>query len=139
MVTMTLLEDEVAERGNIACIQQSSGKIVAGAATTAGLVPIGVFAETKIATGGDKPIKIDLFRTVTVHWFANAGGGGAIAATDVGSNCYLAGPGTVTIDDTDASIMGMIWAVDAAKGVAVEMSLALPGPQGPQGEPGTPG
>ena len=120
--TGTLLAAEVAEKGNIACIQTSSGKIVAGDAAT-GLIPIGTFMETKTAPVGDTTIKIRLFRKVNIDWFANDAGGTPADAGDVGSNCYVLDAATVSMDDDSAgrSVAGRVWAVDSLKGVAVEM------------------
>lgn len=128
----TLANTEVAEKGNVACIDTASGEIVAGQ-TGDGLLPIGYFDETRTGNGTAK-VRVRLFREIWVDRFANAGAPNAVAASDIGSFCYLAGPATVTMAASGNSIAGRVWGVSSA-GVLVQMAIDV-GPQGPQGEPG---
>ena len=112
----------VAFKGGIACIDLSTGKCEPGHAET-DLLTIGVFAEAMDATSAEKQVDVDLGREIEVIWYAN---GSSIAATDVGSLCYLADDQTVTTVPTGASVAGRIWAVETTRGVAVEKLQAVP-------------
>lgn len=126
-----LKANQSVKRGETACFEQSTGKVVV-ATGASGLVPIGQFAESKDApSGSDVPVTIALFRPVRVSWFRNSVSD-PVAAADCGSNCFLEDANRVSTDDT-GSIAGMVWAVDATRGVAVEFSLSLPGPKGDPG------
>lgn len=109
-------------KGGAAAIDTATGYVVP-AVTGTGLVFIGKFDETIDNTDGSVPVQIsvNLIREVVLHWFANAGGGDAVAASDIGQDAYLLDDQTVTITSTGRSKAGRIWAVDAARGVAVEV------------------
>ncbi|MCB9584561.1 MAG: hypothetical protein H6718_04155 [Polyangiaceae bacterium] len=129
--TFTLTDTEVAEQGKLCCIDTSTGKAVAGTVDT-GLVPVGTFMESKTASG-DEPIKVKLFREVTVIWWENSGSNAVTSAMLLGP-CYVEDSETVSSDDSGTSLAGRVWAVDSALGVAVEHGVI--GLQGIQGEPG---
>jgi hypothetical protein len=114
----TLTSGTKAWKNGIAAIDLGSGKIVP-ASTRADLVAIGKFAETVDATAADKLVNVNLSREVWVEWFANDAN--SVVATDLGALCYLKDDQSVTITATGASVAGRIWAVDSAKGVAVEL------------------
>lgn len=101
----------------------SSGKVVP-ASSVAGLIPIGVFAETVDATSADAPIQVDLEREITVEYFQNATAGDACALTDVGSIAYMFDDQTVAITAAGRSPAGRIWDVDPIRGVGIEKSDA---------------
>ena len=105
-------------KNGIAAIDLGSGKVVP-ASTRTDLVAIGKFAETVDATAADKLVNVNLSREVWVDWFVNDGN--SIVATDLGALCYLKDDQSVTITATGGSVAGRIWAVDSAKGVAVEL------------------
>lgn len=117
-----LTVDEVAESGEMACIDTSSGEVVAGQTSTT-LLPIGAFAESVDNTGGSDtlPVNVELDHEIHIRWWANDPGAGAVAATDVGSDCYILDSKSVTMTSTGASKAGRVWAVDSRKGVAVEV------------------
>lgn len=121
---------EVAEKGHIACIDLSSGEIVAGQEGT-GLLPIGYFEETKTGNG-TSTVRVRLFREIWVDRFVNDGDA-PVTAAHIGSACYLVDSETVSSDDTGRSIAGRVWGV-SSEGVLVQMALDI-GLQGPQGEP----
>lgn len=120
----TFTDDDVAEKGNIACIDLASGEIAVAAAASATLLPIGYFDESKTGTGANK-VRVELFEPIMVHVFTNASG--AVGADDVGSNCYIAGAASVNMTDTNA-IAGRVWARTDTQ-VWVQMATSL-GPQG---------
>ncbi len=109
-------------KGGIACIDLSTGKVEPGHAET-DLLNIGTFAEYMDATAAEKYVDVDLGREIEVVWYVN---GSSIAATDVGSLCYIADDQTVTTTPTGASVAGRIWAVETTRGVAVEKLQAVP-------------
>lgn len=126
-----LANNEEAERGNVACIDLSTGEIVAGQTGT-GLLPIGYFDQDLIGDG-TAFVRVKLFREIWIDRFANADSPNDVAASDIGNICYLAGPATVTMDGSGNSVAGRVWGVSSA-GVLVQMALDI-GLQGPQGEP----
>lgn len=118
----TLKAAETAYKGGIAVIKQADGKCYAGALAT-GLVIIGVFAEDK-TSASDTLVNVDLLEEKTLVWFNNSTSGDAVAATDFGKDCYMTDDNKVTITSTSASKAGRVWAVDATKGVLVEVGKA---------------
>lgn len=115
---LTLASGTKAFKGGRAALN-GSGKVVPASAAIA-LVMVGLFAETVDATAADKPVTVDFETELQIEWFANAGGGDAVLATDVGGICYQLDDQTVTITPDGKSVAGRVWAVDAVKGVAVE-------------------
>lgn len=118
----TLASGTKAFKGGRAALN-TSGKVVP-ATSVAGLLPIGVFAETVDATAADAPVQVDLEREVVLEYFANATAGDAIAATDIGSTAYMFDDQTVCITAAGRSVAGRIWDVDALKGIGIEKSDA---------------
>jgi hypothetical protein len=79
------------------------------------------FAVSKVdASSADKTLNVDLIEEVVMHWFANAAGGDAVAATDVTKLCYFIDDQTVTVTSEGNPVAGRVWAVDATKGVLVQ-------------------
>jgi len=115
----TLASGKIAYQGGIACLDRSTGKVVPGAASST-LVMIGTFTEDVDASAADALVNVDLIREITVRWYANAAGGDAVGAADIGKDCYLLDDATVTITGAAHSLAGRVWAVDATRGVAVE-------------------
>lgn len=115
----TLKANETAFKGGIAVIKQSDGKAYAGALAT-GLIALGYFAESKTSTS-DTLVNVELAKEVEIVWFKNSTTSDNVAATDFGKVCYMTDDQKVTITNTNASILGVVWAVDSVKGVAVEV------------------
>lgn len=132
-VKMVLANGQVAERGNIACLNDS-GALVA-ASDAAGLLPIGYF-EQSFTGDGTQTTFVLLFDEIAVHRFGTVGGGTAVTASNIGQICYLENGSQVSTDDTN-SVAGRVWQVDD-DGIWVQMALSL-GPQGPEGPEGPPG
>jgi hypothetical protein len=110
-------------KNGIAAIDLSTGLVEPGHVES-DLLVIGKFAETVDATSVQKLVNVRFPKEIWVEWFANDAT--SIASTDVGSLCYLKDDQSVTLVPTGASVAGRIWAVDSAKGVAVEMLQAVP-------------
>jgi hypothetical protein len=121
----TLASGNIAYPNGMATLDLSTGKVEPGHPET-DLFVIGHFADHQPvdATSAEKLVNIDLGREIEIDWFGNDSN--SIAATDVGSLCYIKDDQTVTITPTGASIAGRIWAVDSVKGVAVEFLASLP-------------
>jgi hypothetical protein len=121
-----LLSAAVAHEGGIACLDlDDSGKARPGAVDT-NLRPVGLFidvGESGLTGDGTKTVLIRLFREVRCWWFKNDT---TDAVTDamVGGLCYVFDDETVSSDATGTSVAGRIWAVDATKGVLVELGAA---------------
>lgn len=124
---LTLASGNKAWKGGIAALDLSTGKVEPGHAET-DLLVIGSFAETVDAALADALVDVDFGREIEARWLANATAGDAIAATDVGSLCYVMDDQTVTITPTGRSIAGRVWGVDSVKGVLVERLQAVPSP-----------
>ena len=126
-----LATGEVAEKGNVACIDTAANGQIVAAKVDTGLLPIGYFEES-LTGDGTKTVRIQLFREIWVDTLVNAAGGDAVTDAMVGQACYLdAGGATVQSVATGASIAGRVWGV-TTEGVLVEMALSI-GMQGPEG------
>jgi hypothetical protein len=105
--------------GGIACWDTSTG-LVAKAAVSTTMIPIGTFVDSKtVASGGT--VVIQLFKELNAAWMVNLAAAPVLAAT-CGGLCYLADDQSVRVDDATntCSVAGRVWAVDATKGVLVE-------------------
>lgn len=107
-------------QGSLICWDTSVGRVVKGAASTT-LRPIGVAAEDKVIGSNGDPLSVNLFREVTAYWFANLGAAPVLAANR-GQLCFIADDQSVRVDDNTntCSVAGLVWDVDATKGVLVE-------------------
>jgi hypothetical protein len=111
---------ETVWQGGLACIDLSTGLVKKGAASTT-LRPIGLYCEDKVVAAG-QTVLVELFYEVPTVWFANGGGGEAVPAAEIGQLCYIRDDNTVGIDDdtNTLSVAGIVWSVDAVKGVEVQ-------------------
>lgn len=124
--SFVLKAGEVAEKGYIAAIDTADGSVI-NATAEAGLLPIGIFHETKTGDGKLK-IQVKLWREIQLTWWANDDG--AIVIADRGKTCYLKDKQTVSLDG--ASKAGIIFDVDPKKGVLVFFDYeTLAPPAGP--------
>jgi hypothetical protein len=107
-------------QGGIACFDTSTG-LVAKAAPSTTMIPIGVFTEDKLVTGNAAQV-IELFRELEAAWFTNATAGDAVVTATIGSLCYLLDDQTVAQNDAanTRSVAGRVWKLDTTKGVLVE-------------------
>jgi len=115
-------------QGGAAVIDTSTGYVTKGAASTT-LKPIGTFAESVDNSGGsagDKSVNVKLADEVVLYRFVNGSGADEIVATDIGKACYFLDDQTVSIVATSHSIAGIVWDVDATKGVAVQLVVPFP-------------
>jgi hypothetical protein len=106
-------------KGALAAISLGTGKVIP-ASSAAGQLVIGVFHRTVDAAAADKTVTVALFEEITVEWFVNATSTNACASTDIGALAYALDDQTVAITPTGRSPAGRIWAVDSAKGVAIQ-------------------
>jgi hypothetical protein len=107
-------------QGALICWDTSVGRVCKGRVATT-LRPIGLCAVDKvIGTNGD-PLEVVLFRELTTHFFANLRAD-AVVAADCGGLCYIASDREVAHSDNAnaRSVLGVVWSVDALKGVEVE-------------------
>jgi hypothetical protein len=121
----TLPITKVAYKGALAALRIGVGTIVPATGASDELV-VGRFARYVDATSAAKSVDVDLFREVKIHWMAN--GTVAVAATDIGSLCYVDDDQTVSMSpkSTGASLAGRVWAYSATLGVGVEILPATP-------------
>lgn len=117
----TLASGHIGYQGGAAVLDKTSGKVVPGALGTT-FQYLGLFAETVDATAGDALINVNLIDEIALIWFANGTSSDAVAATNVGSDCYFLDDNTVSILATGKSVAGRVMAVDTVKGVAVQKS-----------------
>lgn len=118
--TFKLPTGKTAFKGGIAVLDQSIGKAIPAEGQT-DLFPLGLFAETVVnASGADMDVDVQLFKERRVRWFANDATN-PVTATDLGKDVAMVDDQTVSILATGRSILGTAWAVDATKGVAVEV------------------
>lgn len=111
-----------------AVFDTSTGYVTKASASTT-LKAIGTFAEDVDNSGGaagDLSVNVKLAGEVITYRFANGTGGDEIVTADVGKPCYFLDDQTVTIVPTGHSVAGIVWDVDATKGVAVQMLVPFP-------------
>lgn len=122
-IPLVLKSGEVAEKGHLACLDTTqSGKVVKGA-TSATLIPIGIFQESFTGDGGKK-ISIKLFQEIKAFWWDNDSGT-AVVAADIGTWAYIKDSHTVSGDDTGRSVAGLVLALDSAKGVLIYQPMPV--------------
>ncbi len=107
---------EVCERGKIAAFDTTDGSVI-NAKTATTLIPIGIWHESKTADGVIK-VQVKLWKEIQLSWWVNDTVA-PIAITDRGKICAVKDNQTVSIDATGRSKAGMIFDVQAAKGVLV--------------------
>ncbi len=110
----------VAQKGEMLCIDTTTGTVQVGAASTT-LVPIG-YATESLTGDGVKKINVRFFKEKKMHWWTNDGTNPVLAA-NIGSNVYIVNATTVSISSATntRSIAGRAWALDTKLGVLVEM------------------
>ena len=127
-IPLVLKNGVLGEKGKLACLDTAANGQIDKGKTGEGLIALGVFAETRTGDGV-KTISIKLFQPIHPWWWNNDAGGGAITAADIGTVAYIKDDQTVTAEATGRSSLGLILAVDAAKGVLVYSPLPfLPAP-----------
>jgi hypothetical protein len=112
-----LANAEVVEKGKLACFDTANGGALVNARTAAGLISIGIWAES-MTGDGVKRCQVKLHREIQLTWWDNDTVA-AIALTDRGKLCYLKDAVTVSLDGTGRSVAGLIMDVQSAKGVLV--------------------
>jgi len=110
-------------KNGLAVYDQSAGKCIpaeTGASQT-DLFVLGFFAEDMLGNG-TKKVSVRLKREITVRWMANDGAN-PVLVTDLGKDIYGVDDQTVSISSATStrSVVGKAWAIDAVKGVAVEV------------------
>lgn len=122
---------KVAYRGNLACLDLSTGEVVPGEEQT-DLIPIGWFTEN-LTGDGVKKVNVRLFEETVGAWWANDSNPNDVQASDVGNVCYIKSATAVSMDATARSSAGRVLAVDSVKGVLVQAGFAVTGPAGAVG------
>lgn len=117
----TLASGKKAFKNGVCAIKLGTGTVVPGALAS-DLFVIGKFAETVDATAGAKPVNVDLGIGIEIEWLVN--NAASIAATDLGSLCYLLDDQTAELAPNGGSVAGRIWGVDSVRGVAVQRTSA---------------
>lgn len=102
--------NEQTYKGGVACMKANAAGLVTKSQAATDLVPIGVYAVDTLVTG-NASVSIRLFDEITAMWMANASGGDAVAAANIGGLCYLHDDQTVGVDDdtNTKSVAGRIW------------------------------
>lgn len=125
----TLTDDAVAVKGEVACLDTSTG-LLAPVSTSTTLLPVGRFAESMTGDGSTK-CRVQLPDGVTCLIQSNDSAPNNIAADDVGNTCYMKDGSTVSTLSTGRSAAGVI--VDylsAENKVAVLFGLKVAGATG---------
>lgn len=94
------------------------------------LLYIGLANETVDATSVEKQLDVNLGMEIEVEFYVNDAS--AIVATDLGKLAYFKDDQTLTLT-TNGAIAGRIWAVDSARGVAIQKLGSLGGGNGSGG------
>lgn len=122
-----------AVKGEVACIDTSTGKVTVGGTSTT-LMPVGWFNESKTGDGS-ATVQVRLFREIVGAWWTNDSDPNAVDSGDIGSTCYVKDGSTVSASSASStrSIAGRVWAISATRGVLVEAGAAVTGPTGTSG------
>lgn len=113
-----------AYQGGLAVYDQSAAACIPAEEQT-DLFALGLFAETVDNTTGATAalVNVRLKREIRLLWFANDTAN-PVTSNDIGKDVFAVDDQTVSIDSATStrSILGKAWAIDATKGVAVEMT-----------------
>lgn len=122
----------VAVKGEMACLNTSTGKFDVGQASTT-LLPMGYFIESVTGDGTTETV-IRLFAPTWLDYFVNDSGT-PVAATDIGNECYILDGKTVSMSSAGStrSKAGRVLDVSSSKGVGVQAGTAVTGPTGGAG------
>lgn len=124
-LTMALATGAVGFQGDeIENIRGTNTVGPAGASSNA--YSLGTACESYSQTAGDTAVQVELHHPVDLEWFEN---GEEIAiATDFRSKCYFGDGATVVKTKASGGVnrayAGIIWVVDAARGVGVQRAAA---------------
>lgn len=114
----TLASGVEAVQGEMACIDTSTGLLTVGA-VGGDLLFVGHFKET-VTGDGTRKVRVRFLAEKHLTWFDNDTAGTPVAADDIGSECFILNPRTVSADGTGRSAIGRVWAVHGTHGVLVE-------------------
>jgi hypothetical protein len=116
------------KQGSLVGWDTATGLIRLGAASTT-FKPIGFVTESKTLGAGGGSVHVTLFREVVGFWMLNDVTA-PVVATDRGGLAYVLDDQTVQRTDATntLSVLGMVWALDASKGVLVEPMFAAADP-----------
>jgi hypothetical protein len=118
-VQLTLASGQSVYQGALLGITLGTGTVVEATATT-GIFICGTASEAVDASGGAKSIQVELDKEISLRWLANHTSN-TVAAANVGQLCYVEDDQTVSTNSASRVIAGRVWAVDATKGVLVEL------------------
>jgi hypothetical protein len=107
-------------QGGVACWDTSTGLVAKAAASTT-MIPIGLFAEDKLVASGGA-VLVEFFEEFVGLWLKNSA---ANACDTAGILCYLEDDETVRkTDNSNAnSVAGRVFKIDSTKGVLVQMRV----------------
>lgn len=118
----TLTSGLHAYRGEMACLDTSTGLIVIGAAASTTQMFLGFFKRDCDATSGAATCQIEFDRERKMEWFANYASDPVVAA-DVGALCYIYDGKQVCHTSTGNSVCGLVFKVSATDGVLVDTNI----------------
>lgn len=116
----SLQSGKKAFKGGVAAYDQSAGKCIPAEGQT-DLFVLGLFDEDVDATAAEKLVNVKLKREVRLRWLPNDGTN-PVTVNDIGKTVYAVNDQDVSILSTGRSAIGVAWAVDTSRGVAVEMT-----------------
>lgn len=127
---LVLANGEVAIKGELACLDTSTGTVKVGQTSTT-LLPIGKFTQNKTGNGS-ATVNIKLHREVELQWWDNDSEPNAVAADDIGNEVYIKDGRTVSTSSATStrSKAGRVWAVSSTRGVLIEAGIGVTGPTG---------
>lgn len=132
-LSITLTNLAVAVKGELACLDTTTGEVTVGGTSTT-LLPIGKFYENKTGDGS-ATVKVRLFREINLFWWDNDAAPNNVVASDVGNEVYIVDGRTVSTSSAGStrSKAGRVWAVSDTRGVLIEAGAAVTGPTGASG------
>lgn len=127
---LVLTNATTAVKGEMACLDTSTGALTPGAGSTT-LLPVGYFEQDLIGDG-TLTVRVRMFREMVGHWFANDAGA-PVLSSDIGSEVYILDSKTVTKTSASKSKAGRVWSVSTRYGVLIEGGIGVTGPTGGSG------
>lgn len=130
-----LATSEVAVKGEVACIDTSTGNFVVAQSGSTTLIPVGTFTES-FTGDGTRRTTVALFAELRVQELLNADAPNDVSDSDCGSSCYWLDGRTVTMASSGNSRAGIVLGLDGER-VVVATALNYQGATGASGRTGS--
>jgi hypothetical protein len=118
--SVVLAASQTVYKGGVACIDTAAHAFKGMVSANTNLIPVGLFAEDCATTGaGTGTVMVVLNKELWGQWLDNAGGGSAVTASNLYTDCYAFDDHTVSNVVSNNAVAGTVWDLDTLKGVFV--------------------